>query len=77
MSGGSLSMGGGTLGMALGMALDTALDMVLDTVLNTATAQRLIDEASDGEDFRDGHRAFAGKRLPRFHGLRAMASQAV
>jgi enoyl-CoA hydratase/carnithine racemase len=36
--------------------------------LDVATAQRLIDEASDGEDFKEGRRAFAEKRLPQFTG---------
>jgi enoyl-CoA hydratase/carnithine racemase len=36
--------------------------------LDPAAAQRLIDEASDSEDFREGRRAFTEKRLPRFRG---------
>lgn len=36
--------------------------------LDPALAQRLIDEASDSDDFREGRRAFAEKRLPRFRG---------
>ena len=36
--------------------------------LDPASAQRLIDEASDSEDFKEGRRAFAEKRSPRFRG---------
>jgi enoyl-CoA hydratase/carnithine racemase len=36
--------------------------------LDLAAAQRLIDEASDSEDFREGRRAFIEKRSPRFRG---------
>ena len=36
--------------------------------LDPAAAQRLIDEASDSEDFKEGRRAFAEKRSPRFRG---------
>jgi enoyl-CoA hydratase/carnithine racemase len=36
--------------------------------LDLAAAQRLIDEASDSEDFKEGRRAFAEKRAPRFRG---------
>jgi enoyl-CoA hydratase/carnithine racemase len=37
-------------------------------VLDVAAAQRLIDLAADSEDFREGRRAFAEKRAPRFRG---------
>jgi enoyl-CoA hydratase/carnithine racemase len=36
--------------------------------LDTAEAQRMIDLAADSEDFREGRRAFAEKRKPRFRG---------
>lgn len=36
--------------------------------LDLASAQRLIDEASDSRDFREGRDAFAQKRSPRFRG---------
>lgn len=39
-----------------------------DGALDTAAAQRMIDLAADSEDFREGRRAFAEKRVPRFRG---------
>jgi enoyl-CoA hydratase/carnithine racemase len=36
--------------------------------LDVAAAQRLIDEAADSEDFREGRQAFAEKRPPHFRG---------
>jgi enoyl-CoA hydratase/carnithine racemase len=39
-----------------------------DGALDPAAAQRLIDEASDSKDFKEGRRAFAEKRSPRFRG---------
>jgi enoyl-CoA hydratase/carnithine racemase len=39
-----------------------------DGALDTKAAERLVDEASDSEDFREGRRAFAEKRTPRFRG---------
>jgi enoyl-CoA hydratase/carnithine racemase len=36
--------------------------------LDLAAAQQLIDAASDSEDFKEGRRAFAEKRSPRFRG---------
>jgi enoyl-CoA hydratase/carnithine racemase len=36
--------------------------------LDIAAAQRMIDAAADSEDFREGRRAFAEKRPPRFRG---------
>ena len=36
--------------------------------LDMAAAQRMIDIAADSEDFREGRRAFAEKRAPRFSG---------
>jgi enoyl-CoA hydratase/carnithine racemase len=39
-----------------------------DGALDMAAAQRMIDIAADSEDFREGRRAFAEKRAPRFSG---------
>jgi enoyl-CoA hydratase/carnithine racemase len=39
-----------------------------DGALDVAAAQRMIDHAADSEDFREGRRAFAEKRTPRFCG---------
>jgi enoyl-CoA hydratase/carnithine racemase len=39
-----------------------------DGALDVAAAQRMIDLAADSEDFREGRRAFAEKRTPRFRG---------
>lgn len=36
--------------------------------LDVATAQRLVDQAADSDDFREGRRAFIEKRAPRFRG---------
>jgi enoyl-CoA hydratase/carnithine racemase len=37
--------------------------------LDPSAAQRLIDDASDSEDFKEGRRAFAEKRSPQFRGV--------
>ena len=37
-------------------------------VLDLTVAQQLIDAASDSDDFKEGRRAFAEKRAPRFRG---------
>jgi enoyl-CoA hydratase/carnithine racemase len=37
-------------------------------ILDVEAAQQLIDAASDSEDFKEGRRAFAEKRPPRFRG---------
>jgi enoyl-CoA hydratase/carnithine racemase len=39
-----------------------------DGALDLTTAQQLIDAASDSGDFKEGQRAFAEKRVPRFRG---------
>src|ERR1700722_8142092 len=39
-----------------------------DGALDIAAAERLVDQASDSEDFREGRRAFAEKRAPQFRG---------
>ncbi|WP_213738688.1 enoyl-CoA hydratase-related protein [Bradyrhizobium sp. dw_411] len=39
-----------------------------DGALDVAHAQHLIDHAADSDDFREGTRAFAEKRTPRFRG---------
>ena len=39
-----------------------------DGALDTAAAQRMIDQAADSDDFREGRRAFVEKRAPRFSG---------
>jgi enoyl-CoA hydratase/carnithine racemase len=39
-----------------------------DGALDLAAAERLIDQASDSDDFREGRRAFAEKRAPQFRG---------
>jgi enoyl-CoA hydratase/carnithine racemase len=39
-----------------------------DGALDVAYAQRLIDQAADSDDFREGTRAFADKRTPQFRG---------
>jgi|SRR5579863_585291 len=36
--------------------------------LDVAAAQRMVDQAADSEDFREGRQAFAEKRTPRFRG---------
>lgn len=39
-----------------------------DGALDVAAAQRLIDQAADSDDFREGRQAFIEKRAPRFRG---------
>lgn len=39
-----------------------------DGALDIVAAERLVDQASDSEDFREGRRAFAEKRAPQFRG---------
>jgi enoyl-CoA hydratase/carnithine racemase len=36
--------------------------------LDVTAAQRLIDQAADSDDFREGRRAFSERRAPRFRG---------
>jgi enoyl-CoA hydratase/carnithine racemase len=36
--------------------------------LDVAAAERMVDQASDSEDFGEGRRAFAEKRAPQFRG---------
>ncbi|MGP0058135.1 MAG: enoyl-CoA hydratase-related protein [Beijerinckiaceae bacterium] len=37
--------------------------------LDLAAAQRMVDDASDSDDFSEGRRAFAEKRTPQFRGI--------